>query len=418
VRTKNESRHTGWAALLLAALLGTAPAAIAAGPYNLELRDTDIKDVLRLLGDQEGISILVAEDVSGKVTGSFKDVSFDEVLGSILRLNDLRSVREGTILRVEKRAALVAKGEVLDRKLFALDYAQADLLAKTVEKALSPDGTVVVDARTNSLLVRDTAASLEKLAALLAELDKPTSQVMIEARIVEANSNFARQLGIMWGFDYTHTGSAVTGGVSGGALPGGNTVVNLPSDPVYGALGVTFGRLDGSFNLDLSLSAMEDKGMGKVVSSPRIATLNNREATIKSGIKIPINTTQTTSGTNTTTTSIDFVEALLTLTVTPQVTSQGRVLLSIHANRSDPDWTRVVNGTPAITTREANTRVMVKDGETVVIGGLKQERTSDVDHRVPFLADIPLVGNLFKSTEKIKETEDLLIFITPRLVAS
>jgi type IV pilus assembly protein PilQ len=413
VRTRKRSVHM--AALALAVLLGAAGTAPAAGPYNLELRDADLKDVLRLLGDQEGISILVADDVAGRVTGSFKGVSFDEVLGAILRTNDLRSVREGGILRVEKRTALVAKGEAVERRLFKLDHAQADALARTLEKTLTPDGSLVVDARTNSLLVRDVPASLERVAALIPELDRPTPQVMIEARIVEANSAFARQLGVVWGFDYTRTGSSSTMEVAGAGA--GHTVVNLPSDPTYGGIGISFGRLDGSLNLDLSLTAMEDKGMGKVVSSPRIATLDNREATIKSGVRIPINTTvQTTGESSTTTSSIGFVEALLTLTVTPQVTSQGRIVLSILANRSVPDWTRQVNNTPAINTREASTRVMVKDGETVVIGGLLEEKEYDTETRIPFFADLPLVGPLFRNTDRGKETQELLIFITPRLV--
>ncbi len=414
MRTTKREAHKAAAVLALAILLGAGGIALAAGPYNLELRDTDIKDVLRLLGDQEGISILVGDDVSGKVTGSFKQVSFDDLLGAILRTNDLRSVREGNILRVEKRSALVAKGEALERRLFKLDHAQAEALARTVEKTLTPDGSLVVDARTNSLLVRDVPASIERIAALMPELDRPTPQVMIEARIVEANTNFARQLGVVWGFDYTRTGSSSTLEVGGAG--GGNTVVNLPSDPAYGSIGVTFGKLDGSSNLDLSLSAMEDKGMGKVVSSPRIATLDNREATIKSGVRIPINTTVQTTGGATTTTSIEFVEALLTLTVTPQVTTQGRIGLTILANRSVPDWTRQVNNTPAINTREATTRVMVKDGETVVIGGLLEEKDYDIETRVPFFADLPLVGTLFRNTDRGKETMELLIFITPRLV--
>ncbi len=397
--------------LLAFALVAAAPAS-AGQKYDLEFRDTDVKDVLRLLSDQEGINILISDGVSGNVTASFRGVTFDEILGSVLRMNDLKAVRDGSILRVESRAALVSRGETLSGRLYHLNFARASLLAKTVEKTLTTDGTVTVDERTNSLLVRDTENSLLQLAALVEELDRPTPQVMIEARIVEATTNFARQLGIRWGFDYTHTGSVNQVEVSGTAT--NNSLVNLPSDTVHGGVGLSLGRLSGTLDLDLELTAMEDNGWGKIISSPKIATLDNNEARIKSGVQIPIQEVTLQEGVGTTETS--FVEAVLSLTVKPQVTSQGRIILEIVADRSVPDWGRVIDGFPTILTREAETQVMVKDGETVVIGGLLQETEGQSNSRVPVISDIPIIGSAFKSKRKTRDTEELLIFITPKLI--
>ncbi len=402
----------GITALVMALVIFTALPAGAGGTYNLEFRDADVKDVLRLLGDQEGINILISDDVSGNVTASFRGVTFEEILGSVLRMNDLKAVQDGSILRVESRAAMVARGETLSSRLYRLNFAEAAELAKTVEKALTSDGTVNVDARTNSLLVRDTEEALLELAGLIEELDRPTPQVMIEARIVEATTNFARQLGIRWGFDYSRTGADEQIDVYG--TDTGNSLVNLPSSTVYGGVGISFATLSGSLDLDLELTAMEDKGWGKIVSSPRIATLENNEAVIKSGVRIPVQRVTVQEGVGTTET--DFVEAVLSLRVRPQVTSQGLIILDISADRSVPDWGRVVDGFPTILTREAHTQVMVKDGETVVIGGLLQETEGEDTSRVPIISDIPIIGGLFKSKSKTLDTEELLIFITPKLI--
>ncbi len=402
----------GITALVMALVIFTALPAGAGGTYNLEFRDADVKDVLRLLGDQEGINILISDDVSGNVTASFRGVTFEEILGSVLRMNDLKAVRDGSILRVESRAAMVARGETLSSRLYRLNFAEAAELAKTVEKALTSDGTVNVDARTNSLLVRDTEESLLELAGLIEELDRPTPQVMIEARIVEATTNFARQLGIRWGFNYSRTGADEQIDVSG--TDTGNSLVNLPSSTVYGGVGISFATLSGSLDLDLELTAMEDKGWGKIVSSPKIATLENNEAVIKSGVRIPVQQVTVQEGVGTTET--DFVEAVLSLRVRPQVTSQGLIILDISADRSVPDWGRVVDGFPTILTREAQTQVMVKDGETVVIGGLLQETEGEDTSRVPIISDIPIIGGLFKNKSKTLDTEELLIFITPKLI--
>ncbi len=402
----------GFTALVLVLVIFTALPVGAEATYNLEFRDADVKDVLRLLGDQEGINILISDGVTGKVTASFRGVTFEEILGSVLRMNDLKAVRDGSILRVESRAAMVARGETLSSRLYHLNFAEAAELAKTVEKALTSDGTVNVDARTNSLLVNDTEDSLLELAGLIEELDRPTPQVMIEARIVEATTNFARQLGIRWGFNYSRTGADEQIDISG--TDTGNSLVNLPSTTVYGGVGISFATLSGSLDLDLELTAMEDKGWGKIVSSPKIATLENNEAIIKSGVRIPVQQVTVQDGVGTTET--DFVEAVLSLKVRPQVTSQGRIILDISADRSVPDWGRVVDGFPTILTREAQTQVMVKDGETVVIGGLLQETEGEDISRVPVISDIPIIGGLFKSKSKILDTEELLIFITPKLI--
>ncbi|MFV2082550.1 MAG: type IV pilus secretin PilQ, partial [bacterium] len=304
------------------------------------------------------------------------------------------------------------RGETLSSRLYHLNFAGAVELAKTVERALTSDGSVNVDVRTNSLLVRDTEDSLLELAGLIEELDRPTPQVMIEARIVEATTNFARELGIRWGFDYSRTGTANQIDVFG--TDTGNSLVNLPSTTVHGGIGISYATLSGSLDLDLELTAMEDKGWGKIISSPKIATLENNDAIIKSGVRIPVQRVTVQEGLGTTET--EFIEAVLSLKVRPQVTSQGRIILDIVADRSVPDWGRVVDGFPTILTREAQTRVMVKDGETVVIGGLLQETEGEDTSRVPIISDIPIIGGIFKSKSKTLDTEELLIFITPKLI--
>lgn len=396
--------------LLTAAVVATPVFAMAGGPYDLEFRDANLKDVLRLLGEQEGKNILISEGVSGTVTASFRNVDFTEILQSILTMNDLRAVQDGPILRVEKREDAVARGETVASRIFRLDYADASRLSETVAKALSADGAIALDERTNSLIVTDNENQLGQVATLISELDRPTAQVMIEARIVETTTNFAKELGIRWGFRRDLDGGDTE--VYGTA--DNNGLINLPSDPIYGGIGASFGKLSGSYDLDVELTAMEDKGVGKIVSSPRIATLNNQEANIRSGVEIPLQEVRVESGVGTS--EVDFVEAVLSLTVTPQVTSGGDIILRIEADRSVPDWTRIIDGIPAINTREAQTQVMVKDGETVVIGGLLQETKSKNKSRVPFLSDIPVIGAAFQSKAEIHDTEELLIFITPKVI--
>lgn len=401
--------------MLTILLLTTAVVAIpafttAGGPYDLEFRDANLKDVLRLLGEQEGKNILISEGVSGTVTASFRNVDFQEILQSILTMNDLRAVQDGPILRVEKRADAVARGETVESRIFKLDYADASELSETVTKSLSADGGIALDKRTNSLIITDNEDQLGQVAALISELDRPTAQVMIEARIVETTTNFAKELGIRWGFrrDFEGGDTEVYG------TAGSNSLINLPSDPIYGGIGASFGKLSGSYDLDIELTAMEDKGVGKIVSSPRIATLNNQEANIRSGVEIPLQEVRVESGVGTS--EVDFVEAVLSLTVTPQVTSGGDIILHIEADRSVPDWTRIIDGIPAINTREAQTQVMVKDGETVVIGGLLQESEAQDKSRVPLLSDIPIIGAAFQNKAQIHDTEELLIFITPKVI--
>lgn len=396
--------------ILTAAMLIWPANMLAGGPYDLEFRDANLKDVLRLLGDQEGKNILISEGVSGTVTASFRDVDFQEILNSILTMHDLRAVQDGPILRVEKRADAVARGETVENRIFKLDYANATELSGTVTKALSADGAISIDERTNALIITDNEEQLVQVAALIEELDRPTPQVMIEARIVETTTNFARELGIRWGFRRQFDGGDTE--VFGTA--GGDGLINLPSDPIYGGIGASFGKLSGSYNLDIELSAMEDKGVGKIVSSPRIATLNNKEATIRSGVEIPLQEVRVENGVGTT--ELDFVEALLSLTVTPQVTSQGDIILSIEADRSVPDWSRTIDGIPTINTREAKTQVLVKDGETVVIGGLLQDIETKDKSRVPLLSSIPIIGGAFQNKAEVHDTEELLIFITPKVI--
>lgn len=398
----------------LALLLLSVGLARAAGPYDLEFREADVKDVLRLLGDQEGINIIIGDGVKGTVTASFRGVGFEEILDSIMKMNDLRAVKDGSILRVESRLNMVGRGDTMVHRVFRLDYFKAEALAKTLAKSLSRDGSVTPDETTNSVLVNESQDRIDEVAALIKELDQPVPQIMIEARIVETTTTFAKELGVRWGFQYSRTSGGNVTKVFG--TQADNSIVNVPAAPVvFGGAGFSFGRLDGSLNLDFQLTAMENRGVGKIISTPKIVTLDRAEATIQAGVKIPIQTVSEQQGVATT--KIDYIDAFLKLTVTPQVTSQGQIVMKISAERTEPDWTRTVSDVPALQTREAQTQVRVRDGETVVIGGLLQENEKSVESRVPILADIPLIGGAFKRKEKTRDNGELLIFITPRIIS-
>jgi type IV pilus assembly protein PilQ len=300
-----------------------------------------------------------------------------------------------------------------------------------VKDVLTDRGTVSVDERTNVLIVKDVADALLRAEGLVRNLDTETPQVLIESRIVEASTNFNRQVGVQWGgnagltqLNGNPTGlvfpaNATAAGASGQAPNQGtagtpNYAVNLPA-PVGqgsgGGIGFTFGSIGGAFNLNLRLSALENQGVVKTISAPRIATIDNKEATIGQGISIPFSQTSA-AGVNTT-----FIEAKLELKVTPHVTADGSILLKIKAtnNLPNPQLTGA-NGQPSISKREAETEVLVKDGETTVIGGIYTRTTSDRRSEVPFFGKIPLLGFLFRTTSTADDHTELLVFITPRIL--
>lgn len=402
---------------------------------SMEFRDADLKDVLRALGQENQLNIIVGEEVSGKVTLSFREVSFEEALGAILKVNNLVSFQEGNIIRVIKSP--FGDGETgLETRILPVSYADAKETKEIIKELLTKKGSVTIDARTNSLVVRDDPGNIHKIATVVKSLDSETPQVMIEARIVEVNSNFTRELGIQWGGRleagsnkfFQATGTSLAGGTG---LSGSNFLVNLPASVgpgSGGAIGMLVGSIGSARQLDLQLSAMEDTGRGKILSNPRVMTLNNKQAVISSGTEILIPTAAIlstgaqaggTGGTGTTgtgaTTGVTTIDAKLELTVIPHITPDNQILLHVKTDKKDPDFSQQVQGIPPLLTRTAETDLLVGNRETIAIGGIYTRRESTADKGVPWLSKIPILGWLFKKQIKNSIQNELLIFITPTI---
>ena len=398
---------------------------------TLDFKDADIDNVLRLFADISGINILVTEDVKGKVTIRLKDVPWDQALDIILATHNLGMERVGNVIRIstlerlrkEREARLKVekakeKLEPLTTELIPVSYGKASDLAPKVKDILSPRGSVTIDERTNTLIVKDVKENVEKAKDLVRRLDTQTPQVLIEAKIVEARTDFVRELGITWGGRYYSERPGGYNEVSGGIAPttgtGGNWVVNLPASVGTGsggAIDFLIGNLMNTRYFEIQLSAMENNGLGRIISSPRITTLDHKEAYIEQGVRIPY-LKLTAEGT----VSTEFLDATLKLTVTPHVTADGHIRMEIECSRESPDWSRMVQGEPTINKSKAKTEVMSKNGEVVVIGGIYEFTGSERTSGVPGLKDVPLLGWLFKTKHNEKEKRELLIFIMPRIV--
>ncbi|MCL4872918.1 type IV pilus secretin PilQ [bacterium] len=427
---------------------------------NLDMMDANIADVLRLLAEVSGMNIIASDDVKGTISLRLKNVPWDQAFDIIMKSKGLDSVQEGNVIRVapaqrirqENEALLAAKKageklEDLEIEFVAVNFASADELKDQVKSVLTDRGEVTTDKRTNTLVIRDIRKGIDAARNVVTKLDTPIPQVLIEARIVEASSSFARDLGIQWGVDYsagnknqfnmlgssTSFGSAalspnrnITAIVEDGgaypiekkewpARPGvSNYAVNLPATGTagpLGAFGFMFGKIGANpLILDLRLTAGESQGQLKTISRPRVTTLDNREAKIEQGESIPFETTSA-AGTATT-----FIDANLSLTVTPHITPDGSVLMRIKASRNSIGTFRTSGGQPSINKKEATTDVLVKDGETTVIGGIVITDKNNSERGIPFLKDIPVLGWLFKAKSVADTQTELLIFITPKIL--
>ncbi|WAM24807.1 type IV pilus secretin PilQ [Myxococcus sp. NMCA1] len=410
---------------------------------SFEFKDIDIQNLLRVIAEISKKNIVVADDVSGKVTIRLRNVPWDQALdlvlrtkalgkeefGNIIRIAPLKTLEEEARLRQERKKSLQQQEDLMVN-LIPVNYAVASEMAARVKDVLSERGSVTVDQRTNVLIVKDVRSNTERARSLVRSLDTQTPQVLIESRIVEANTTFSRSLGVQWGGQARAgqaTGNstglifpnnlAVTGGVAG-AAPGlpdiPNFAVNLPvgaGQGVGGAMGFTFGSAGGALQLNLRISAAENEGTVKTISAPKVTTLDNNTARISQGVSIPFSQTSA-QGVNTT-----FVEARLSLEVTPHITQDGSVLMSILASNNQPDPSSTgANGQPSIQRKEANTQVLVKDGDTTVIGGIYVRRGATQINAVPFLSRIPVLGLLFKNNTESDVRQELLIFITPRIL--
>ena len=414
--------------------------------FSMEFRNAEIKDVLRAVGQAANLNMIISDTVAGQVTLSLKDVDLLEALEAILKTKGLTYVREGNIMRIV--AVSEARDEDLETRVFPLGYANGKDILSVVEKIKSDHAKVSADLRMNALVVKDLSLNIDRMERLIKKLDMRTPQVMIEAKIVEVANNYARELGIQWGGQYAGTsgrGTTFSGGTTGvsgsstslptvGPSPalypstgdigrsGNAYAVNLPANVGTGsggAIGVSFGTLRGNLQLDLQLSAMVTTGNGKILSSPKVMTMNNREAKISSGTDIPIKIVSagaTGSGGSTTTAGIQTISASLSLSTIPTITSDNRIAMVIKVEKAEPDFSRQVDGVPTITRRNASAEVVVNNGETVVLGGIYVKKEAESESGVPLLSQIPLLGWLFKKKAVSNEQAELLIFITPTIV--
>ena len=437
-----------------AGFAGEAPAyALSGAPQRreymgrritLDFHDIDVRNLLRLIADVSKKNIVVADDVSGKVTVSLRNVPWDQALDLVLKSKGLDKEELGNVIRVAKiediakeqeARAAAAKARLplipLKVRLIPVNFARAGEVSARVKDVLTERGTVSTDERTNVLIVKDTQEALARAEGLVRNLDTEIPQVRIESRIVEASSNFNKQIGVQWGGNanfspatgnptglffpnLVNTTGASDNSASTGIAGSPNYAVSLPA-PVGqgsgGALGFTFGSASGAFNLNLRLSALENQGIVKTISAPSVSTVDNREATIGQGLAIPFSQVSA-SGVNTV-----FIEAKLELKVTPHVSADGSILMKIKVtnNAPNPQLTGA-NGQPSISKREAETEALVKDGDTTVIGGIYTRQTASRSSQVPFLGKIPILGFFFRTKSEQDDHTELLIFITPRII--
>ncbi len=425
---------------------------------TLNFQDIDVRSVLQLLADTSGQNIVVSDSVTGNLTLRLQNVPWDQALDIVLRTKGLDKRRQDNVIIIgpteelasREKAELAAHKEVQElspvhSEFLQVNYAKVADLAKLIkttnskDSMLSPRGTLSIDERTNTLLVQDTAAKLQDIRRLVQTLDVPVKQVLIEARIVIVSDTFERDLGARFGVTTAQKNGSnglvsVTGNGSGadtmtqsaiGNLIGGGVVtpvatpildnryqVNLPAAHTNGSIGVSL--LGGSYIVDLELTAAQNEGKSETISSPRVITANQKQATIMQGVEIPYQESASSGATTT-----QFKNAVLSLKVTPLITPDNRVILDLDVS-DDSVGQQVTSATggsvPSIDTREIITQVLVNDGQTVVLGGILDTTKSKQANKVPFFGDLPLIGNLFKSTSDINNKTELLIFITPKIL--
>ena len=400
---------------------------------SLSLKDGDIKDVLRSFAKISGLNVVLQPGVRGTVTVELESVPWDQALDQILKINNLGYELDGNIMRIAPRPVLEAEAKEqqalaqaqalsipLRTVIKRISYSSAQDLARVLSTGggagsgiLSQRGTVTVDGRTNTLIIKELPSYIDTVIAVIETLDIPEPQVMIEARIIETTKRFSRTLGIQWGFD--GVADAAHGNTTGLQFPNNGSVqgdVNVLTGGSNGLLRLAMGNILDTFSLDATLQAAESDGLINILSAPKIATLNNESASIQSGLQIPIQTVANN------TVTVQFVNATLRLDVTPHVTAEGTVLMDVNVQKREPQLAFAVAGAQnaPISTKEAQTRVIVRDGGTTVIGGIYKVSTDQGQDRVPGLANIPVLGHLFKNRRREDSNEELLIFITPRVI--
>jgi type IV pilus assembly protein PilQ len=381
-------------------------------PVSLKFVNVSLVDFFRAMSELSGLNILIDPDVAGSVTINVEQVPWDQLFDAVLRSHGLARSVDGTMVRISTKAKLKQEEDAvqaLKRASFLakdtmtvtrqLNYANGEELIPSFEKQLSERGQINVDKRTNTLIITDVPEGVNRINDLVQALDVPEKQVEIEARIIEATTRFARELGVELGFVFGNEFDRNQGGL----------IVSTPvSEP--NAVGFfTSGKALDMFRLDAIITAAENSGDARTLSKPRVSAQNNAEAKITQGAKIPIPVQINF------TTTVRYEIAALQLTVTPQITEEKTISMNIKVENNVPDFSQTVLGIPTILTSESQTRVMVSNGETTVIAGIFVETDRDSQDKVPGLGDIPVVGHLFKRDAKERETREILFFITPRI---
>lgn len=405
-----------------------SPSAQAQGPYtgqpvSLKVVQISVTDFFRTISELSGLNILIDPEVGGSLTLNVEQVPWDQLFDAVLQSQGLAKRIEGNLVRISTQDKLRAEQEInqsLKEATFLaadtltvtkrLNYATGSEIRGTLEPHLTPRGSMNVDDRTNTLIISDVPYGIDAVTSLIKILDVAEKQVEIEARIIEASTNFSRSLGVQLGFGIgrIEPPKNAFGDVADRVTSQINTITPA-SGQITGIAGLMVGGLVDVFRLDALITAAETDGEARILSKPRVTTQNNTEAIITQGSEIPIPVQQNF------TTTVQFQTAALQLTVIPRVTNVGTILLNIHVENNIPDFARTVLGIPAIQTSEATTQVMVQDGGTTVIGGIYVQSESETEDRVPGLGRIPLLGNLFKSNTKSKDTREIIFFITARI---
>jgi type IV pilus assembly protein PilQ len=430
---------------------GQAPAAVGpkytGEPISVNLKDVDLKDFFRLIHEISGLNVVLDPEVHGTLTVVLDDVPWDQALDIVLKNNDLARELEGNVLRIAtvdtlkkeadaRRAQIESEALAVEKVSIThfLSYAHAKDVMVTVKKFLSVRGDVVADERTNAIIVNDIPKVIPVIERLLTQLDRKTQEVEIEARVVAATRQFARDIGTQLGFGWGDGHSAIGGSSQVGSSPttvsgltpgyitvpgttsGSSTGSSIPLFSNLGSTnptsGFTFLNASNTVRIDAVLTMAESRGLLKVLSRPRVVTQNNIQALVKQGVRVPIVTQAQLGGPPT----VTYVDAFLRLTVTPQITSENTIFLNVDVENTTPNFGQEVQGNPELITQQATTQVLVTDGGTVVIGGVIQTQNSVNIDQVPILGNIPILGNLFKHVQVQTTNQELIFFITPRII--
>jgi type IV pilus assembly protein PilQ len=398
---------------------------------SLNFQDIDVRSVLQLIADFTNLNLVASDTVQGGITLRLQNVPWDQALDLVLKTKGLDKRKLGNVLLVapadeiaaRERQELESQKQIADlaplrRELLQVNYAKAADIAKLFQSVTNAEakaderGSITVDERTNNIIAYQTQDRLDELRRIVAQLDIPVRQVMIEARIVEANVDYDKSLGVRWGGSIQNKGNWNASGVGNGTSDGGSTsspFVDLGVANNTSGIGIAF--ITDNVLLDLELTAMEKTGNGEIVSQPKVVTSDKETAKILKGTEIPYQEASSSGAT-----SVSFKEASLSLEVTPQITPDNRIIMEVKVTKDEPDYLNKVQDVPPIKKNEVNAKVLVNDGETIVIGGVFSNTQSKVVDKVPFLGDVPYLGRLFRRDVVSEKKSELLVFLTPRIM--